>query len=266
MNQFFFGSSDRPLYGVHHEPTSSEHRRSAVLVCYPFGREYMRCHRAIVRLCGRLSASGYHCLRFDYFGTGDSAGESGEGNMDEWTANARSAAQELRDISGLDELSIVGVRLGAAIAVAIARGDPAIDMLALWDPVVSGSRHLEELESVHARFVVDSDRFPKRGRTAQDADTDELVGMICPIEMRRSIRNVDLNQTTAIKVKRASIIATEDRQDIRDFTETLGRQVADCSYELVDDRIAWDNLADLGSVLMPHDLLRVMHNVITDGE
>ena len=262
MNQFFFGSANRPLYGVHHEAASSEYRQSGVLVCYPFGREYMRCHRALVRLCDRLAGSGYHCLRFDYFGTGDSAGDSGEGDMGEWLANARSAAQELRDVSGLDRLTIVGVRLGAAVALGVASNDPLIDRIVLWDPVVSGSRYLDELESVHARFVIDTDRFPKKGTTVRNDNADELVGMICPPSMRQSIRGVDLERMTGIHARVVSIIATDDREEFRKLVTLLEKYVPDCRYKVVNDQIAWDNLAELGAVLIPHELLQAIHQTL----
>lgn len=222
----------------------------------------MRCHRALVRLCDRLAGSGYHCLRFDYFGTGDSAGNSGEGDMDEWVANTRSAAQELRDVSGLDRLTIVGVRLGAAIAVDVASSDPLIERLVLWDPVVSGARHLDELESIHARFVVDTDRFPKKGASVQNVDEDELVGMICPPLMRQSIRGVDLEKATGINARGVSIIATEDRDEFRNLAASLNKSGRHCRYKVVNDPIAWDNLAELGAVLMPHDLLQAIHQVM----
>ena len=201
-------------------------------------------------------------MRFDYFGTGDSAGESGEGDMAEWVANARTAAQELRASSGIDRLTLVGVRLGAAIALNVASTDPLIDRLVLWDPVVSGSRYLDELEAVHARFVVDADRFPKKGAAVQNEDSDELVGMICPPAMRESIRGVDLKQMNANKAKGVSIIVTDDREEYRKLVSSLEKRTPDCSYHVVGDRIAWNNLAELGAVLMPHDLLRTMHQTL----
>ena len=37
--------------------------------------EYMRTHKAVRQLTMMLAKAGYHLLRFDYFGTGDSAGD-----------------------------------------------------------------------------------------------------------------------------------------------------------------------------------------------
>jgi hypothetical protein len=54
---------------------------AAVLLCNPFGQEAIRCHRAFRLLSARLASSGIPSLRFDYFGTGDSPGNDGEGDL-----------------------------------------------------------------------------------------------------------------------------------------------------------------------------------------
>ena len=82
MNPFFFGSSERPLYGVHHPPRERGPRESGVVLCYPMGQEYMRSHRAFRQLANLLTRKGHHVFRFDYFATGDSSGASGEGTFE----------------------------------------------------------------------------------------------------------------------------------------------------------------------------------------
>ncbi len=80
---FFFGDAERTLYGVHHHPSTTS-QQIAILLCYPLGHEYMRSHRAFVRLSDQLAVKGFHVLRFDYFSTGDSAGDDGEACLDDW--------------------------------------------------------------------------------------------------------------------------------------------------------------------------------------
>jgi pimeloyl-ACP methyl ester carboxylesterase len=262
MNQFFFGNTERPLYGVHHEPGARQSRQTAILVCYPFGREYMRCHRALVRFCDRLAAAGYHSLRFDYFGTGDSAGDNSEGGVSEWVANTRMATQELKDVSGLEKVSIVGVRLGAAIAMHAAAAEPALENLVLWDPVVDGALYLDGLESMHDEFVNDVNRFPKTGTGARHTGDDELVGMVWSSAMRQSIRGIDLAAMAKTNVRGVSIIASEDRDEFRRLRDSLGARGTECHYRVVNERIAWETLSELGVVLMPHALLQTMSETV----
>ena len=80
MNPFYFGSSAEPLFGAYHPPGNQVGRNLAVLICPPLGREYLRAHWALRRLADQISRDGGHVLRFDYFATGDSAGDSKGGS------------------------------------------------------------------------------------------------------------------------------------------------------------------------------------------
>src|SRR5215217_413896 len=85
MNPLYFGSSQKPLYGVYHPPKSQPGRpvrTTGVVLCYPLGQEYMRAHRAFRQLATLLTKSGFPVLRFDYYGTGDSGGDGDAGDVD----------------------------------------------------------------------------------------------------------------------------------------------------------------------------------------
>jgi len=256
MNQFFFGSVDRPLYGVHHPPQCDQIRDAAVLVCYPLGREYMRCHRALVRLCDRLAQTGFHSMRFDYYGTGDSAGDLGEGSIDEWLTNIRSAAQELKEVSGVQKCSVVGVRIGAALATYAATKENSIETLLLWDPISDGNQYVEKMTKMHDAFVIDLDRFPEGDARDDNVSGDELVGMPFPTGLRQSIRQIDLASVTGLNAKRVAVVVTDDRPHYRQSLEHLVSLAGSGSYHVVNEPAAWDALSDLGVVMMPHELLR----------
>ncbi len=110
MIPMYFGRSDSPLYGVYHSPVSAD-RQHGVILCYPFGQEYMRAHRAYRHLASRLAESGLHVLRFDYRGTGDSSGDMTTADAESWIQDIGEAVQELRDTSGVSGISVLGLRL-----------------------------------------------------------------------------------------------------------------------------------------------------------
>ena len=105
MHPFYFGDTDRPLFGVYHPPGSQAVHDVGVLLCYPGAEEYMSIHWAFRRLAVMLSKSGFHVLRFDYFGTGDSSGEFTEANILQWQADIRAAVAELRDMASTKRIS-----------------------------------------------------------------------------------------------------------------------------------------------------------------
>ena len=81
MNPFYFGDSSRRLFGIYHPPKGQSPRSHGIVLCCPFGQEYMRSHRAFRQLANLLSRRGFHVFRFDYHGTGDSDGESTEASV-----------------------------------------------------------------------------------------------------------------------------------------------------------------------------------------
>lgn len=179
MSAFYFGSSDRPLFGVYHPPAERPVRRAGVLICNALGREYLRTHRTLRQLAIRLTEAGYHVLRFDYSGTGDSAGRGGDATLRRWEEDADLAADELEAIGGVRRIRVVGVRLGGAVAATLAADRSDVDDLALWDPVVRGDRYLAEVlddgaraeEAIAAAARADAAPFPAPG-TAPGTGSD----------------------------------------------------------------------------------------------
>ncbi len=55
MNPFYFGSSKRPLFGIHHPPKSDIQRNLGVILCPAIGQDYMRTHRGLKQLAIQLS-------------------------------------------------------------------------------------------------------------------------------------------------------------------------------------------------------------------
>jgi pimeloyl-ACP methyl ester carboxylesterase len=155
-------------------------------------------------------------FRFDYFGTGDSAGQSGEGGVSRWKADIRSAAQELRKISGVETVSAVGLRLGAALAAEACVEDFSLKNLVLWDPVVSGKEYMEELARMHRRYY-----FFRQEQITESAP-DELLGFPFPSDMRASIKEVDLFLLSQLRAEKIFLVATEEREEY----PALGRQLS----------------------------------------
>ena len=109
------------------------------MLCHPWGSEYIYAHRSVRHLALALCAAGFHTLRFDYFGTGDSAGESGDGDIPGWETDIESAMEELRDISGIPRVTLIGLRLGGTLAAQVAaRRSAEVGELVMWTPILSG--------------------------------------------------------------------------------------------------------------------------------
>lgn len=149
MKSFFFGPG-KSLYGTLHEPPGAM-RDVAVLLCCPGPQEYHMTHWAFRRLASQLARAGLPTMRFDWSSTGDSAGASHEASVQKWQKDLAAAATELKDVTGLRKLAIVGLRLGAAVAVRALSAGLKASHLVLWEPVVNGARYLKQLEELDER-------------------------------------------------------------------------------------------------------------------
>lgn len=139
MNPFFLGTWQRRLFGMHTPALRRTGRSRAAVLCQPWGDEYVYAHRSVRQLATRLSLAGFDTLRFDYFGTGDSAGEEGDTDAAGLQADVVTAIETLKELAATEKVALIGLRAGANAAAGTAAGFPGvIEALVLWDPIAPG--------------------------------------------------------------------------------------------------------------------------------
>ena len=161
MEPTFFGAEDQRLFGMLHIPGSHMKQR-AVLLCPSIGHEYMRLHRGYQMLAIELARRGYHVLRFDLAGFGDSYATPADVSLGVWHDNIKNAAEYLRAQSGIDTITLIGARLGAPLMLgaSLAR----IDKVIMLDPVCTGPAYLSYLDQLHRYALNNLDRYRFRQR------------------------------------------------------------------------------------------------------
>lgn len=263
MHPFYFGDSAAPLYGVYHAPREDRRDPVAVVMCYPFGVEYMRAHRAFRQLTHLLSRGGLHVLRFDYGGTGDSAGEGEDGSVDRWIGDIGAAVDEIRDTAGVERASLVGLRLGASLGALAARQRTDFDRVVLWDPIVSGERYAEEL-------LAFADLHGANGRNGEmRVWPDRTVGIggfpMTPA-LRAGIQGVDLAQGPPPNAARVDVIVSEERPDCEALSGRWSAAGVDTRYRCVPSENRWAEGDEFGSALIPQDIIQVIvESLVTEA-
>jgi pimeloyl-ACP methyl ester carboxylesterase len=120
-----------------------------VMIAGAWGYEDLCARRPMRNLADQLAASGYPALRFDWPGTGD-APETAAGveGLARYEATLDAACAVLREMPGVEEIVLVGLGLGATLALkAAADGRQGATALALLAPVVKGRPYLRELQA-----------------------------------------------------------------------------------------------------------------------
>lgn len=155
---FWLGAEGRELFAIL-EPARTA-PRAGVLVCAPLLHEHMRSYRLFALLAHALADVGCTVLRFDYHGTGDSTGEDGELTLERAQSDAALALAALSaQLRGLP-LALLGVRAGAFVAAALAREQPQVAALWLWQPIADGESYVQALHAHDRGERASHHRFP----------------------------------------------------------------------------------------------------------
>jgi pimeloyl-ACP methyl ester carboxylesterase len=205
----FFGEASKQLLGIYHPPRGAGVGDRGVLLCYPGPQEYMRTHWAFRNLADLLTRAGLHVFRFDYYGTGDSAGASDAGSLAQWLDDVALAAAELQDVAGVTRISLVGLRLGATLAALACRGGLRARELVLWEPVVNGAAYLEELRQVERTRNLHH-LYPTGGDPG-----GELLGYPFPPSLAQAMGALNLLESAPEGVERVAVVASQAREPYR---------------------------------------------------
>lgn len=117
-----------------------------VLILGSLGDEAMNAYRPLLFLAEGFAQAGCPTLRLDYYGWGDSRGTDEESDrFPTWLSAISAAARWMCENCGVQQLTLVGTRIGAAIAARAACDIPDVEALILLSPVASGRRFLREL-------------------------------------------------------------------------------------------------------------------------
>lgn len=260
MTPFFFGSGSRRLFGLYTPARVGAVGNRAVVLCPGWGQEYLCAHRSMRQLANMLNAAGFHVLRFDYFGTGDSAGDMLQADLGGWERDIDTAIDELKDTCGAVRITLVGLRLGGTLAARVAaRRATDVDALVLWDPVVDGREYIAELmqagkqeAEVLGRSI---DRaaerggghevlgFPLTGIMAADFGQIDLVAQIGSVRARTA---VVVSRTLSSHSRLAEALASHPGQPAR-------------AIELIDSQAAWINDDEEGAGAVP---VRILQRIV----
>jgi len=231
----YFGQAEKPLFGCFSGPRAGRARSTGIVICQPIGHEYVNSHRALRQLAVRLAAIRFPVLRFDYFGCGDSSGDSAEGRTGEWIEDLAEASSEIARRANVTNLCFVGLRLGASIALlGSQRGQTAA--LVSWDPVVKGRAYLESVISLNQRLL----RFrPKPGKQRRPDWPKDIIGFPLPRELYDEIERIDLLAVRNRPAANVLIVDTEANPDCAGLKDTLESLGASVTLERIDAPPIW---------------------------
>lgn len=247
MNPFYFGPSDRPLFGLYTRARGAD-EAPAVLLCYPVGSEYMRAHRAFRQLNMLLNRAGFHVLRFDYSCTGDSAGQGQDASVKDWLDDIDWAMDELQDTAVVERISVVGLRWGATLAARACQGRADIDELVLWDPVISGRAYLDgHLGTSRPEGLVGIEGYPFSE------------------SLRAEMEEFDLTIPGGTSPREITVMVADDRREYRGWIEAERSAGRDVVYRIEESPGDWAQADPFGDALIPQRIIQAIVEQLSRG-
>lgn len=139
---FFFRTGDKPLYGKIYRSSDAgvfdtapdKTTRRGLVICDSLFEEKFWCERVFSNLGRHLAEKCITVFTFDYHGYGNSSGASEDVTVESMVRDIDAACDLLRG-EGIDHISLLGIRWGAALAGLAASSRTDVDSLFLVNPV-----------------------------------------------------------------------------------------------------------------------------------
>ncbi len=187
IEPFFFAAN---LFGVWRAAPDAE---TVWVLAPPFAEEEKSARRVLTEIALLFRSRGEASLLFSFRGQGDSGGDFASVSLDEWRADLSSAIEEAVRRAPNATIRVLGVRLGASLALQVASKRDDVTQLVLIEPLLSGRSFLSQQlmrQKIRAQMTGEASAEPGV-RTAQYEDLD---GWPLGATLKSDLQRLDLGR------------------------------------------------------------------------
>ncbi len=190
---------------------------TGVVIVPPLGQERHWIFRETVNLARDLSQAGFPVIRFDYRGEGESSGEFQDSSISSRLEDIAFAVKELRKITAVKNICLLGFKLGATLALVSAKElnckkvlacDPVVDtklyaetlikfnismQLYYFGKVLNNNRSLRE--TLKSGGTVSAYGFPITKELIEEIEQLDVRSKLSEVEFRSGLVYFSLNET-----------------------------------------------------------------------
>lgn len=249
MKPYYFNNEDKSLLGIYHSPTSVAWREEGIVICYPIFNDYVRSYPAFIQLTDALTKLGFPVFRFDYYGTGDSYGDSQEADFTVWQNDIALAVKELKQAAGIQQVSLITTRLSSAFTTDVNQEIGKFKRIVMWDPVLDGDSYINELNQAYCK---------EASLKETELSKDVLLGQRISMDLRDQIENIALQKTTRFSSNNIFIITGQSSPAYADFHQDLLDQHIQSHIENIPSNYDWSDIE--GPMVIPTEIINKIAN------
>ena len=249
IESFYLGEHGKRLLCNYHLPLTKIKKTTGILLCYPMGYEYIRWHRYFRRLAFFLSKAGFPVFRFDYFGCGDSEGDSKDWSMKQWMDDVSKAAEKFKTKAELSHLCMVGLRIGASLALMNSSTRDDINHLVLWDPVIDGKNYLDELNAGQKKMINFYHVIPKPD--SLHANQTEVLGYHLTDLIFDEINGLEISTVKNIQTEKILIVQNKQYEQNKTLAINLRKEEVQVFIKTLPSPMIMDWIIHHGDAPVP---------------
>lgn len=176
---FFLEEKGKRLYCVEYLPGSNESRNHGIILCKPMWGERIRTHRIFTNLARLLSMDGFSVITCDYFGDGNSGGETLDMSFSGMVDDIMMLHQYMHSKLRISGFSMVGLRIGSNVAMTAQRQIPDLTRMILFEPLLSPIDRIKDAlrANLSTQMVVHKKIIKNREALIQDIKNDIPVNV-----------------------------------------------------------------------------------------
>lgn len=201
MIPIFFGPAPRRKYGVFHAAVGHGNKGRGIVFCDALFDEANSANRTLRFAADSMAKARWNSLRFDYYGTGDSAGDTEDFSIAQAVNDIGDAIEELKISTGISAVFLLGLRLGGTLAAQVASTRSDVRGVVLWDPLINGN-------AVTSRYA---------GALSNDPGTQHVAGFRLPSNVASELQDLSIREQLETCKKPVLIVCTSPTEQHREL-------------------------------------------------
>jgi len=164
-------------------------------------------------------------------------GDFDESDFSQWQDDITAAIEELKRRVKIPRVFLVGLRLGGTLTLQVGAGINDLSGVVLWDPIVNGVEHLDELRAMHIkRYRTVKFIPPPKGL---DDSQLEILGFSLKKNLIQSLNDLDLFTSYPIPAPYALLIESNPNPQLEGFGKHLSGLGAQVTYTHQPGPLIW---------------------------